>query len=99
MDLQAFIDRISNAELLLPEDRQYFLDHAAEYTPEARQNMVDVLTQQEDEFLAFAENASEEAHKALLEQLAKMMQDHESFHKKEIAQAEETLEKDLNALS
>lgn len=98
MELETFIDRIEYA-LLLPEvDRKYFLENAARYTPEARQKMVEVLMEHEEEFIDYAEHATDAMHKAMQEKLVKMMSEHGQLHEVEIQEAEVQLEKDLKII-
>ncbi len=98
MDLQAFIDRIKNAVLLSEEDRQYFLSRAADYTPEIRTKMTDILKLHEDKLIQYANKQTKMQFQNRLTEMKQLMMEAEKDHEAEIAEAERQLEEDLKNL-
>ncbi len=98
MDLLTFKQRIQNTPLFDEEQKKYFLERAESYPPETRQKMIDILEKHEKEVLEFAEQKLLEIQEKKAKDAQASKQKMEEEHAKEVAEAEATLEADLNGL-
>ncbi len=98
MDLEAFIQRIQNSSFLPPQTKAHFVAQAETYAPEKRQELVNVLTKHENQFLADADTRIQEIQAEKKAKHQEEAKTYEQNHTKDEALAEAQLMSDLDDL-
>ncbi len=95
MDANAFVNYVKNTPMLTEDRKAYYISKAADYSPELRQKLIEIIQRHEQEVIALGEERKIKQKQREKEEMHQRMLEVEKIHAKEAAQAERQLDQDL----